>query len=109
MYRLQSLITASVALAIAAASTSPVGAQSAPTFDNAHFDLRYRMVGPARGGRVTTVMGVPSEPRTFYMGVASGGLWRTTDAGASWVPISDGKIPVGSMGSIDVSISNPKV
>ncbi len=109
MYCLQSLIAATAGFAIAAASAPPIGAQSAPTFDNAHVDLRYRMVGPARGGRVTTVMGVPSEPRTFYMGVASGGLWRTTDAGASWVPISDGKIPVGSMGSIDVSISNPKV
>lgn len=109
MHRSQLFITAVAAFAIAAGNVPSVGAQAAPTFDNAHFDLRYRMVGPARGGRVTTVMGVPSEPRTFYMGVASGGLWRTTDAGASWVPISDGKIPVGSMGSIDVSISNPKV
>src|SRR6185312_10848053 len=63
----------------------------------------------ARGGRVTTVTGVPSQPRTFYMGVASGGLWKTTDAGASWVPISDGQIPVGSMGSVDVSLSNPDI
>ena len=47
--------------------------------------LRFRMVGPPRGGRVTTVTGVPTQPRTFYMGVASGGLFRTTDAGASWV------------------------
>ena len=109
MHRTQSFITAVAALAIAAGNVPSVGAQATPIFDNAHFDLRYRMVGPARGGRVTTVMGVPSEPRTFYMGVASGGLWRTTDAGASWVPISDGKIPVGSMGSIDVSISDPKV
>ena len=106
MSRLRSLI----AVIVIAGSLAPsVQAQSTTQFDNAHFDLRYRMVGPARGGRVTTVMGVPSEPRTFYMGVASGGLWKTTDAGSSWVPISDGKIPVGSMGSIDVSISNPKI
>src|SRR5438128_1112389 len=53
--------------------------------------LSYRMVGPTRGGRVTTVTGVPSQPRTFYMGVASGGVFKTTDAGAHWLPITDGK------------------
>ena len=71
--------------------------------------MQYRLVGPSRGGRVTTVTGVPSQPRTFYMGVASGGLFRTTDAGANWVAIADGKIPVGSMGSIAVADSDPKV
>lgn len=71
--------------------------------------LRYRLVGPSRGGRVTTVTGVPSQPRTFYMGVASGGLFRTTDGGATWVPITDGKVPLGSSGSIAVADSDPKV
>jgi photosystem II stability/assembly factor-like uncharacterized protein len=81
-----------------------------PAMDPALFKgLEYRLVGPSRGGRVTTVTGVPSEPKTFYMGVASGGLWRTTDGGATWVPIADGKIPVGSMGAIAVADSNPKV
>jgi len=52
------------------------------TVDSSFFNgLRYRLVGPARGGRVTTVTGVPSQPKTFYMGVASGGLFRTTDSG----------------------------
>src|SRR5262245_16335571 len=68
--------------------------RSAPVDTMLFHGLHYRMVGPPRGGRVTTVTGVPSEPRTFYMGVASGGLFRTTDAGASWVPITDGKVPV---------------
>jgi photosystem II stability/assembly factor-like uncharacterized protein len=71
--------------------------------------LKYRLVGPSRGGRVTTVTGVPSQPRTFYMGVASGGVFRTTDGGANWVPISDGKIPLGSTGSIAVADSDPKI
>ena len=71
--------------------------------------LRYRNVGPPRGGRVTTVTGVPSQPRTFYMGVASGGLFKTTDAGASWMPITDGKVPVASTGSVDVSDSDPNI
>jgi photosystem II stability/assembly factor-like uncharacterized protein len=71
--------------------------------------LRYRLVGPSRGGRVTTVTGVPTQPRTFYMGVASGGLFRTTDGGATWTPITDGKIPLGSIGSIAVADSDPNV
>ncbi len=71
--------------------------------------VRYRYVGPPRGGRVTTVTGVPSQPRTFYMGVASGGLFRTTDAGASWVPLTDGKVPVASTGSVAVAESDPNV
>jgi photosystem II stability/assembly factor-like uncharacterized protein len=72
-------------------------------------DLRFRLVGPSRGGRVTTVTGVPSQPRTFYMGVASGGVFRTTDGGTTWVPITDGKVPLGSTGSIAVADSNPNV
>src|SRR3954454_19821530 len=71
--------------------------------------MRYRLVGPSRGGRVTTVTGVPSQPRTFYMGVASGGVFRTTDGGGNWVPITDGKVPLGSTGSIAVADSNPNI
>jgi photosystem II stability/assembly factor-like uncharacterized protein len=71
--------------------------------------LRYRMVGPNRGGRVTSVTGVPSQPFTFYMGVASGGVWKTTDAGQTWFPITDGQIPLGSIGAIEVSLSDPNV
>jgi photosystem II stability/assembly factor-like uncharacterized protein len=71
--------------------------------------LRYRLVGPSRGGRVTAVTGVPSQPKTFYMGVASGGVFRTTDSGVTWAPITDGKIPLGSIGSIAVADSDPKI
>jgi photosystem II stability/assembly factor-like uncharacterized protein len=71
--------------------------------------LHYRLVGPSRGGRVTTVTGVPSQPRTFYMGVASGGLFKTIDSGATWVPITDGKVPLGSTGSVAVAESDPNV
>jgi len=85
----------------------PIQAQST---DSSFFNgLRYRLVGPARGGRVTTVTGVPSQPKTFYMGVASGGLFKTTDSGATWTPITDGKIPLGSTGSIAVADSDPNV
>ncbi|HRN52864.1 MAG TPA: hypothetical protein PK788_05175 [Gemmatimonadaceae bacterium] len=71
--------------------------------------MQFRYAGHSVGGRVNTVAGVPSQPRTFYMGVASGGVFRTTDGGESWQPISDGKIPVASIGSIAVADSDPNV
>ncbi len=71
--------------------------------------MKYRLIGPSRGGRVTTVTGVASQPRTFYMGVASGGVFKTRDGGANWVPITDGKVPLGSTGSIAVADSDPKI
>ncbi len=81
-----------------------------PSVDSSFFNgLRYRLVGPLRGGRVTTVTGVPSQPKTFYMGVASGGLFRTTDGGVTWTPITDGKVPLGSTGSVAVADSDPNV
>ncbi len=71
--------------------------------------LRWRMVGPARGGRVTTVTGVDQEPHTFYMGSTGGGIWKTTDAGANWSNVSDGFLTVGSMGGLDVANSDPNI
>ena len=88
-------------------SAIPVYAQ---TPDSKFFEgLRYRLVGPARGGRVTAVTGVPSQPKTFYMGVASGGLFRTTDNGVTWTPITDGKVPLGSIGCVSVADSDPNI
>src|SRR5260221_14180297 len=63
----------------------------------------------SRGGRVTAVTGVPSKPAVFYMGAAGGGVWRTTDSGARWEPLTDGQIGVGTIGAVDVSLSNPDV
>src|SRR5262245_47400867 len=63
----------------------------------------------SRGGRVTAVSGVPSNPRLFYMGAAGGGVWRTTDAGGRWEPLTDGQIGVGTIGAIDVALSDPNV
>src|SRR5437868_8549484 len=77
-----------------------------PSFFNG---LHHRLVGPARGGRVTTVTGVPSQPKTFYMGIASGGLFRTTDGGVTWTPLTDGKIPLGSTGCVAVADSDPNI
>src|SRR5579862_7638804 len=71
--------------------------------------MRYRMIGPERGGRVTTVTGVASQPYTFYMGSTGGGVWKTTDAGHTWVNVSDGFFAVASMGAVEVSLSDPNI
>ena len=71
--------------------------------------MKYRLIGPERGGRVTAVTGVPSQPFTFYMGSTGGGVWKTTDAGHSWANVSDGYFAAASMGALDVSISDPKI
>lgn len=71
--------------------------------------LEYRMIGPTRGGRVSTVTGVPGELFTFYMGTTGGGVWKTTDGGLSWQNISDGFIKAGSIGAIAIAPSDPNV
>ncbi|MEP6833036.1 MAG: hypothetical protein ABJB74_06560 [Gemmatimonas sp.] len=70
--------------------------------------MQYRQAGHTIGGRVTAVTGVPTQPRTFYMGAASGGVFRTTNGGQSWTPITDGKMPLGSVGAISVA-SDPNI
>ena len=71
--------------------------------------MRYRQIGPFRGGRVTAVTGVPAEPYTFYMGSTGGGVWKTTDAGHSWTNVSDGFFSAASMGAIEVSLFDPNI
>ncbi|HXB55665.1 MAG TPA: glycosyl hydrolase [Vicinamibacteria bacterium] len=71
--------------------------------------LSFRLVGPYRGGRVVAVAGVPSSPRTFYMGSTGGGVWRTTDGGAAWTNVSDGFFGSASIGALAVALSDPNV
>ena len=71
--------------------------------------LSYRTVGPSRGGRVTAVAGHRDKPSTFYMGASGGGVWKTTDYGQTWHPISDGYFATGSIGAIRVAESDPNI
>ena len=80
-----------------------------PKNDGPTATLEWRCVGPARGGRVQAVAGVPGDPRTYYMGATGGGVWKTENAGASWDNITDGQIGTGSVGSIAVAPSDPNV
>jgi photosystem II stability/assembly factor-like uncharacterized protein len=71
--------------------------------------MRYRMVGPFRGGRSTAVTGIVEKPNTFFMGTTGGGVWKTDDAGGHWTNLTDKYLDVGNIGAIDVADSDPNV
>jgi photosystem II stability/assembly factor-like uncharacterized protein len=71
-------------------------------------EMRWRDIGPTRAGRARALAGVPSQPNTFYAGFDNGGVWRSTDYGANWVPLFDDQ-STGSIGAIAVAPSNPNI
>ena len=71
--------------------------------------LKWRNIGPFRGGRVVAGSGVPGDAQTYYFGSVGGGLWKTTDAGLNWSNVSDGFFASGSVGAIAVASSDPNV
>ena len=109
------LIRASVAVAAllltapADALMETVAAQT-PAIDPALLSAyRWRSIGPNRGGRSIAVTGVKGRPREAYFGAVGGGLWKTTDAGNNWAPVTDGLITSSSVGAVAVSDSNPDI
>ncbi|HMF95729.1 MAG TPA: hypothetical protein VKE96_15620 [Vicinamibacterales bacterium] len=95
-------------LVVAAAiiTIQPTSAQQPSDLSDA---LRWRNIGPFRGGRVTAVAGIASQPLVYYMGATGGGVWKTEDAGLTWNNVSDGYFHAGSVGAVSVSQSNPNV
>ena len=71
--------------------------------------LRWRLVGPHRGGRVVAVAGHPTEAMTFYFGACAGGVWKTTDGGTYWENVSDGFFATAAVGALAVAPSDPNV
>ena len=72
-------------------------------------NLKYRNVGPTRGGRVTTVHGVESQKNVFYMGTTGGGVWKTSDFGNNWYNVSDGYFKSPSIGAINIYQKDPNI
>ncbi|OFW07487.1 MAG: hypothetical protein A3H96_07045 [Acidobacteria bacterium RIFCSPLOWO2_02_FULL_67_36] len=103
------LFALAAAAALAATYSRPTAQTSSGTYDQKLFgELRWRNIGPYRGGRTKAAAGAPQQPYTFYIGVVNGGVWKTTDAGHTWKPIFDSQ-PTGSIGSIAVAASDPNV
>jgi photosystem II stability/assembly factor-like uncharacterized protein len=71
--------------------------------------MRFRCIGPTRGGRCVAVAGDPQHRAVFYFGAVAGGIWKTEDAGPTWRNISDGFLKTSAVGALAVSESDPNV
>jgi photosystem II stability/assembly factor-like uncharacterized protein len=90
-------------------SLCPVSQGQTSTYDHNLFkDMKWRLIGPFRGGRALAVTGVPGEPATFYFGAVAGGVWRSVDSGATWTPLFDQQ-NISSIGAIAVAESDHNV
>jgi photosystem II stability/assembly factor-like uncharacterized protein len=98
----------SLFLAIAAALPLVSSALAQSVDPKLYSDMKWRQIGPMRGGRTRALAGVPSQPATFYLGMVNGGVWKTTDAGSTWFDLWEGQ-PSGSIGSIAVAASDPNI
>ncbi|HEX5435889.1 MAG TPA: glycosyl hydrolase, partial [Gemmatimonadaceae bacterium] len=111
--RLPSLrtITTVAALAVAGVSSSAAAAAQGSAVPDSAFlhAFKWRNIGPDRGGRSLAAAGSPSRPLEYYFGAVGGGLWKTTDGGTSWKPVTDGQITSSSVGAVAVSPSNPDI
>ena len=76
--------------------------------ESLYSEMKWRMIGPFRAGKVNAVAGVPGNPGVYYFGADGGGVWKTTDGGTVWKPIFD-KEPVASIGALALAPSNPKI
>jgi photosystem II stability/assembly factor-like uncharacterized protein len=95
-------------LAARAAQQAPAGPP--PGVDPALLStFKWRSIGPERGGRSIAISGVKGHPELGYFGATGGGLWKTTDRGASWTPVTDGQLHSSSVGAVAVSETNPDV
>jgi photosystem II stability/assembly factor-like uncharacterized protein len=129
MFAFRSLIVVALSTFIpVAAGTPPASSHSAPLADSTDVTrisvaplapivldsaflagYRWRNIGPDRGGRSIAVTGVKGRPKEAYFGAVGGGLWKTTDGGENWFPVTDGQISSASVGAVAVSESNPDI
>ncbi|MEO6236132.1 MAG: glycosyl hydrolase, partial [Vicinamibacterales bacterium] len=111
-----SLVLPAAVLAFAGALTLDLGAErtdqspaaSAASLDPAFLKAyQWRNIGPARAGRSIAASGVKGRPKEAYSGQTGGGLWKTIDAGETWLPVTDGQVHSSSVGAVAVSDTNP--
>jgi photosystem II stability/assembly factor-like uncharacterized protein len=102
------LAASCLALAVCLSAPQVRAAPAAPSADD-FSALEWRNIGPFRGGRATAVAGIASQPFTYLMGTAGGGVWETTDAGVSWTNVSDGFFKSASVGAIAIAPSDANV
>lgn len=94
------------ALILSVATAQPAGT----TVDSKYFSaMKWRNIGPQRGGRSLGASGSPGRPNEYYFGATGGGLWKTTDGGQEWAPVTDGQISSSSIGAIAIAETNPDV
>ena len=87
----------------------PVAAQD-PGLDSPHLrTMSWRNIGPARGGRSLSCTGSPGRRHEYYFGATGGGLWKTSDSGTTWFPVTDGQISSSSIGAVAVAETNPDI
>jgi photosystem II stability/assembly factor-like uncharacterized protein len=87
----------------------PIKAVTSMPADSLYLGMKWRNIGPFRGGRSVASVGVPGNPMLYYMGSVGGGVWKTEDAGLSWKNITDGQLKTSSVGAIAVAASDPNV
>jgi len=97
------------AVAQSTAKKSATATVAAGYDTNLYRAMKWRSIGPFRGGRSTAVAGVPNQPLVYYFGGTGGGMWKTEDGGMNWKPISDAYFKTGSVGAIEVAPSDPNV
>src|SRR4030095_8197471 len=110
LYLAQIIFATSVFFVAPSAQPAPSPTPAPPgSFDEKLFKgMQWRQIGPFRGGRALAIEGVPGEPDTFYFGAVAGGVWKTIDGGANWIPFFD-KQPISSIGAIAVAPSDHNV
>jgi photosystem II stability/assembly factor-like uncharacterized protein len=102
-------LSAFIALCLVFGSNQIIQAQQLPVDTSFYSSYTWRNIGPNRGGRSLGSSGSPSRPYEYYFGATGGGLWKTTDGGNEWFPVTDGQISSSSIGAVAVAESNPDI
>jgi photosystem II stability/assembly factor-like uncharacterized protein len=102
-------IASMIACLLMISSIQALQAQQLPVDTSFYSSYKWRNIGPNRGGRSLGSAGIPSRPFEYYFGATGGGLWKTTDGGNEWFPVTDGQISSSSIGAVAVAESNPDI